>query len=273
MLTYKNSGLTKIKNGSAAATAMVLSLLLPNQIPAVYAALAVLFAIVVVKHSFGGLGSNWLNPALGGWLFVRFSWPGAFTRALEGVSYSTAERFAEVSALDNSVTSFLNLHVFQFFGAQLPSGYVDMLFSKNSGLITDRGLFALILGTVLISAFAISRRWIPVLFLVVFGFLTRIAGDEAGVLGNGDILMGFFSGGTIAAAFIIAAEPVSGAKLKAGVFVAVVLGAVLSWVFRYRCFEYSGCFIALALVNCLTPLIRLFEENLFLSRESRGLFS
>jgi electron transport complex protein RnfD len=86
------------------------------------------------------------------------------------------------------------------------------------------------------------------------------------------MLYGIFSGGTIAAAFILAAEPASGAKLKPGIIFTVILGALLSWFFRYRCMEYTGCFIALALTNCLTPLIKLLEENIFLYRNNRGRF-
>jgi electron transport complex protein RnfD len=273
LLTWRKHGAAKIKDGSAATAALILCLLLPNQIHPVYAALGAAFAITVVKYSFGGLGSNWLNPALGGWLFIRISWPAAFSKALEA-SPSVAEMVSgpEVSAIDNSATAFLNDTFFSIAGVQLPSGYIDLLFSNSPGIITDRGLFALLVGTVIITAVGINRGWVPLVFLAVYGFLIRFAGDLNGLLWNGDLLYGLFSGGTIAAAFILAAEPASGAKLKVGILFTVVLGAVLSWFFRYRCLEYTGCFIALAAVNCLAPIVRLLEEKLFLSR-SPGLFS
>jgi electron transport complex protein RnfD len=274
LLTWKKSGFMKIIDGSAAATAMTLSLLLPNEINPLYAALGAAFAITVVKYSFGGLGSNWLNPALGGWLFMRFSWSDAFTKALEGSSSSIAELLAaQPSALDNSVTAFLNKTVFSATSSHLPSGYIDLLFLQNPGLIADRGLFALLIGTVVITAVGISRSWGPPLFLFVYAFLTRLAGDKAGELWNGDMLYGIFTGGTIAAAFILAAEPASGAQYKPGIMFAVITGAVLSWVFRYWCLDYSGCFIALALVNCLTPLVRFFELKFLAFRERRGVSS
>jgi len=272
LLTWRKNRVAKIKDGSAAATAMILSILLPNQIHPVYVFFGVAFAIVVVKYSFGGLGSNWLNPALGGWLFIRFSWPAAFTNALNGYTPSVTEMELshDVSALGNSVTEFFNSSVFSVAGVQLPSGYIDLLFFNGTGIITDRGLFSLLIGTVVITAIGINRGWVPLLFLAVYGFLIRFAGDVSGMLWNGDILYGLFSGGTIAAAFILAAEPASGAKLKPGIFFTVVLGAVLSWFFRYRCLDYTGAFIALALTNCLTPLIRLIEEKVFLSRNNNG---
>ena len=270
LLTGRNHGFSKVGDGSTAATALILTILLPNYIHPFCAALGAAFAVAVVKYSFGGLGSNWLNPALGGWLFIRFSWPAAFAKALEGSSSSISEMtiVSGISALDNSVTEFFNNTVFSVTGARMPSGYIDLLFNSNPGLIADRGLFLLLIGTVFITAAGINRGWIPLVFLAVYGFLIRLAG-ATGVFGNGDILYGFFSGGTIAAAFILAAEPASSAKLKPGIIFAVFSGAVLSWFFRYKCMEFSGCFIALALVNCFTPLIKLAEEKIFLSRNNR----
>jgi len=271
LLTWRVSRFSKIADGSTAASTMILVLLLPNQIHPVYAALGAAFAVTVVKYSFGGLGANWLNPALGGWLFIRFSWSAAFTDALSTQpSIAELASAADISDIDNSVTAFFNDSVFNIAGVQLPSGYIDLLFSNNPGLITDRGLFALLAGTVVITAFGINRGWVPLVFLAVYGFLIRFAGDLSGIFWNGDVLYGLFSGGTIAAAFILAAEPASGAKLFPGMMFSVILGAVLSWFFRYLCMEYSGCFIALALVNCMTPLIKLFEDRFFISRGGRS---
>ncbi|MDR0501847.1 MAG: RnfABCDGE type electron transport complex subunit D [Treponema sp.] len=271
LLTCRKFGFSRIVDGSAAATAMILCLMLPNSIHPVYAAFGVAFSIAVVKYSFGGLGSNWLNPALGGWLFMRFSWPSAFAQE-PGASSITAIT-ADSAPMADSISLFLNNTVFSVTGAQLPSEYINFLFSNNLSLITDRGIFALLAGTVIITAFGVNRGWVPLVFLAVYGFLVRFAGDLNGASGlywNGDILYGLFSGGTLAAAFILAAEPASAAKLKPGILFTVILGAVLSWFFRYRCMDYSGCFYALAFVNCLTPLIRFAEEKILLSLNKRG---
>ena len=266
LLTWRSYGASKIKDGSAAACAMILSLLLPNQIHPVYAAFGAVFAIIVVKHGFGGLGANWLNPAVGGWLFIRFSWPDTLTNTTSSITELSVA--SDLSAFDNSITEFLNNSVFSITGIQLPSGYVDLLFNNNPGIIADRGIFFLLIGTLVITAAGINRGWIPLVFLTVYGFLIRLTGDTV-QLWNGDMLYGFFSGGTILAAFILAAEPASSAKFKSGIFITVFFAAVLSWFFRYRCLDYSGAFIAIAVINCFTPLVRLMEEKLFLSGRSR----
>jgi len=267
LLTWRKHGADKIKDGSSIATGLILAMMLPNYLHPIYAALGSAFAITVIKFCFGGLGSNWLNPALGGWLFVRFSWPTAFFNALADYVPSVSEMafISEISAIDKSVTEFFNNSIFSIAKVQLPSGYIDLLFNNNPGIITDRGLFALLIGTIFITAIGINRGWIPLVFLGIYGFLIRFAGD-IDILWNGDVLYGLFSGGTVVVAFILAADPSSGAKLKSGVLFSVILTAFFSWFFRYRCMEYFGGFIALAFVNCITPIIRLVEERIFLKR-------
>jgi len=266
LMTSTVHGLSKIQDGSAAASAMVLTLLLPNYIHPVYAALGAAFAMVVVKHSFGGLGSNWMNPALGGWLFIRFSWPQAFTAALDGPAGHLPQT---ASAADQVIRDFLNRIVFMFFGAELPAGYIDLFSLQSPGIIADRAVLALVLAVAVIAAFEISRSWLSVLYLAIFGFLIRMAGDSA-AWWNGDVILAFFSGGTLVAAFILIVDPSSGAKLAPGNIIIVALAAVLSMIFRVFASTIYGCFFAVALVNALTPFLCKLERRLLPSLNPAG---
>jgi len=261
LMTSNVHGLKKIKDGSAAASAMVLTLLLPNQIHPVYAALGAAFAMVVVKHSFGGLGSNWMNPALGGWLFICCSWPQAFARALD----KSAEYIPQAgSAADQAIGDFLNNVLFRFLGAQLPPGYIDLFSRQSPGIIADRAVLALVLAIAVIAAFEISRSWLSLLYLAVFGFLIRMMGD-GGSWWNGDVILAFFSGGTLVAAFILIVDPSTGAKSMPGNVIVVILAALLSVAFRVFASALYGCFYAVALVNALTPLLCKAERRLLFS--------
>ena len=262
LMTSTVHGLNKVKDGSAAASAMVLALLLPNEIHPVYAALGAAFAMVVVKHSFGGLGSNWMNPALGGWLFIRFSWPQAFNRALEGMAESAPQA---ASAGDQIIGNFLNKYIFRFLGAELPPGYIDIFSLQSSGIIADRAMLALALSVAVIAAVEISRSWLSLVYLAVFGFLFRMTGAGEGGWWNGDVIFAFFSGGTLVTAFILIVDPSSGAKSIPGNIIVVVLAAVLSIVFRVFASVFFGCFFAVALVNALTPFLRKMERRLLFS--------
>lgn len=287
-ILHKSGRAGAIKDGSAVATALILTLLLPNRIHPAYAVAGAVFAVAVIKHSFGGLGSNWLNPAAAGWLFIRVSWPSSFISALEGSPLSllaesvsrgeinpegsplailkidAAGLFAETMPLNNALRSFLNSTVFSLTGAELPGGYLDLFASRLPGIIADRGIFALLLGTIIISASQVNRSWIPAVYLAVFGILVRIAGalPYGGGIGNGDVLFVLCSGGTLTAAFFLAADPATGAKSGGGIFLAAVLGGAIAFLFR--CFggePYGAVFAALA-VNALLPLIRVVESRL-----------
>ena len=267
LLTQKKYRFSKIKDGSAAASALIFALLLPNQIHPLYAALGAAFAMVVIKYSFGGLGSNWLNPALGAWLFVRFSWPQAFTGALAG----TPEYLADAgSIIDQFVRGFLNKAVFVFFGTELPPGYIDLFSQRIPGIIADRAGLVLVLGTLLMTAFQISRYWLSLLYLVIFGFLVRMAGDLSGVLWNGDVLLALFSGGTLLTAFVLAADPSTGAKSVPGRAFMMIIAAAMGFVFRIYASALYGCFYAVAAVNALTPLLCRLERRLFYSQTASG---
>ena len=275
LITCKRHGLKKIKDGSAAASALILALMLPNHIHSVYAALGAAFAMVVVKHSFGGLGSNWLNPALAGWLFIRLSWPRAFTEPLAEATVFEGHLTESVasygSAAGRQIGDLLNKYVFSFFGADLPPGYIDLFSLQSPGIIADRAMLALILATVAVTAFLISRVWLSLLYLAVFCLLVRIFGDPGvsgipgaeGVLGNGNVILALFSGGTLPAAFFLIVEPSGGAKSVQGGALMALIAAFLGFAFRYFGGELYGCFYAAALVNAFTPMLCRAERLLF----------
>ena len=246
----------RIADGSAAASIMVLVLLLPHSINPLYAALGAVFAMLLVKYSYGGLGANWVNPALGAWLFIRLSWPALF----EGVQ----PVFSSGGVLDTSITTFLNRTVFALSGAELPPGYMDLVLGTGGGgIIADRGLPVLILGTILFMAVKINRAWIPGLYLAAYALLTRSFGalPTGGGFGEGDVLYCLCSGGTLAVAFLVLCDPVTGAKTPVGMLLSTVLAALLTFMFRYPGGEFYGAFPAAALSNALVPLIRAMERQ------------
>jgi electron transport complex protein RnfD len=298
-----------ITDGSAAASALVFTLLLPNTFPPVLAFLGSIFAMAVVKYSFGGLGANWLNPAVGAWLFARFSWPAAFEESLRNSPLSLLSTLSRNGELDSQgsplsllaangmdlggafplpdaaslagfgaaagsgaegVVAFLNRTVFSFFGARLPAEYASLFASRFPAIIADRGLLCLLIGTIVIIAFQASETWIPAVFLAVYVFLVRFFGAFflGGALGNGDILFGVCSGGVIAAVFLLCSDPATAPKSKGGKAAAVVLAAILTFMFRYIAFEPYGVFFAVAFVNVLVLLIRGIESRLFYQRRA-----
>jgi electron transport complex protein RnfD len=287
---FRTEKAAMLRDGSSVASALVLALLLPNNLHPLYAVMGGVFAMAVVKHSFGGLGSNWMNPAIGGWLFIRCSWPEIFNTALERsplaiVSAGIRQNLldprgspleilllgeggyfsAPAGSVEWMVQSFLNSRFFSIIGLALPDGYIGFFNYAGMGIIADRGVFALLLGTIIITASQVSRSWVPAVYLGVYGLLIRLFGalPFGGALGKGDLFFGFFSGGVLVGAFLLIADPVTGPKSHWGALFTAAGAGVLTFIFRYHGLEAYGAFFAIALINALVPLIRDMEIQRF----------
>jgi electron transport complex protein RnfD len=240
------------------------------------------------------LGSNWLNPAAGGWLFIRCAWPAAFSRALEAsplsvltdslgrgavstggspfdiIKINSPDFSASLSGIDAAIRSFLNNTVFYVRGAEITEGYIDHFNMAQPGIIADRGMLALLAGTIIITSSRVNRSWIPLVWLGVYVFLVRLAGalPYGGEWWRGDILFALSTGGVIPAAFILSADPATGAKSNWGILAAAALSGCLAWFFRYRGGEPYGAVFAVVTINAILPLVRAFERKVLY--EKRG---
>jgi len=299
LILYRSGRAKVLLDGSAVASALILTLLLPNRISPFYAAAGAVFAIAVIKHSFGGLGANWLNPAAGGWLFIKLSWPASFSAALQGSPLSLLAEslsrgvstpqgspmgilkidsvFAAASSLDGVLRSFFNNTVFSVTGAELPGGYIDLFASRFPGIIADRGILILLVGTIIITASQANRSWIPAVYLAVFGVLVRFAGalPYGGEKWAGDIFFALCTGGTLTAAFFLAADPATGAKSNEGIILAAAAGGAIAFFSRYYGAEPYGAIFAAVFINAMLPLVRILEnhklyERQKLPRKTRG---
>lgn len=273
-----------LHDGSAVTTALVLTLLLPNSVNPVIAILSALFAIGIVKHAYGGLGSNWLNPALGGWLFASLSWPTNFEQALDGSAlqrlYQAVERGLidpsgsplailkiagyKVSTQDSFLTNLFNNVLFSRINAELPAGYLDFFAFTGPGIIADRGIGFLIIGTIIITATRINKPIIPAVYIGVYVLLVRLFGaiPFGGVFGNGDMLFALLNGGIILSAFILAADPATGTKsYQAGILTAAI-AAILGFLFRFFGGAPFGALYGIMVANALVPAIRHLEIKL-----------
>ena len=280
-----------IKDSSAIASALILALFLPNMLNPLYAFLGGVFAMALLKHSFGGLGSNWVNPAAGAWLFIRSAWPEAFNRSIEGghlmrLSSSVEGGLSDSlgspltllmingwsnNPLDNNISSFLNQTVFKFTGSSLPLSYLALFSPGGPGIIADRGLFFLLLGTILIAAFQCFRFWAPAAFMFVYLALVRVFGalPFGGSFGEGDLFFALLSGGTLAAAFILVTDPATGPKSLPGNAAYIISCAVFAFLFRYPALDPYGVVTAVLLGNALVPLIKRLENVFYYEKRKQ----
>lgn len=221
-----------ISDGSAAVTGLLLGLTLPPEAPWYVPVFGAVFAIFVAKQVFGGLGDNFVNPALAGRAFLLACWP------VEMTSYPNP--FA-VDAL-TSATPLADAGFAQS-AAALQNAYLGLV----PGTIGETCKLALLLG----AAYLLLRRvidWrIPVAYLGSLALLSWAFGE------NGLLAIGL--GGAILGAFFMATDYVTSpitpwGKLVYGLGCGLITFAIRTWG-AYP----EGVTYAILLMNVAAPLI------------------
>ncbi|MBN1243155.1 MAG: RnfABCDGE type electron transport complex subunit D [Spirochaetales bacterium] len=272
-------------DGSALLSALILAAAMPPGVALHIPALSASFAILVVKWSFGGLGGNWMNPALAGIAFAQVNWHDEMLggwvmprilSGVDGLSASTPLGYLAdatggarvslplevlkqagypVSAFDGRATGFLNDHVFGPLGAELPGGYVDLALGFRPGAIGEvAGILLLFASVILISRKMI--RWeAPFSALLAFGFLARLFGGAGGDFMSGDALFALFSGGFILTAVFALADPVTTPVSRPALALFGAGAGALAFAFRRWGALPDGSAYAVLIMNALVPLL------------------
>lgn len=268
-----------LRDGTAFLTGLIVGASMPAGVPLIIPALASCFAILVVKWSFGGLGSNWMNPAMAGATFAYIGWPRGFdswylprtVSGIEGVTGSTPimlmreqafqgafrpDAYA-VTGFDTTLTASLNELLFRPLGASLPGGYIDLLVGNRPGAIGELSIALILLGTIMLIAKRIIRWEISASVLLSFSALTMAFGGipNSGSPFSGDALFALCSGSIVFVAFFCATDPVSSPTSFTG---RALYGAgigTLAFLFRFLGEKGDGAAFAVIIMDCFVPLI------------------
>ncbi len=222
-----------VKDMSAVVTGLLLALNLPPHFPLWMAATGAVFAIVVVKMLFGGLGQNFMNPALGARCFLMIS----FARYMTDFTcdaYTGATPLATMKA-GNSVN------------------ILDMVVGTTSGTIGETSMIAIILGSCFLIAMGIIDLKIPGLYLFSFVvFISLFGGHGFDVSFISAHLAG---GGLMLGAFFMATDYATRPITAKGQYLYGVLLGVLTGIFRLFGPGAEGVSYAIIIGNLLVPLI------------------
>ncbi|MBI9100752.1 MAG: RnfABCDGE type electron transport complex subunit D, partial [Spirochaetaceae bacterium] len=202
-----------VGDGSAFLTGLLVGYNMPPQIPLFIPAIASIFAIVVVKWSFGGLGANWMNPALAGRVFVFFSWTGSMTKwLLPSVGRTDAVTGPTPLGSLKSAYFATSLNVsgpMEFLQSEgLPVTYKDLFLGNIPGSIGEISALLLLLG----GGFLLFRKiitWhVPLSYMGSFALLIWIFGGVRMGTGafTGDVLFHLLSGGLMLGALFMATD-------------------------------------------------------------------
>ena len=228
-----------VNDFSAVVTGLLLGLNMPASAPWWMGVLGGVFAILIVKQLFGGLGQNFMNPALGARCFLLISFTSQMTTFVyDGVTGPTPL-------------------------AQLKSGEtvdsMSMLLGRIPGTIGETSVIAIIIGAIFLILLGVIDLRIPgtyfVSFVLFVGIFGHFANPNIGFFDPQYITAHLCGGGLMLGAWFMATDYVTSPITKRGQLVYGALLGILTGLFRLFGGSAEGVSYAIIISNLLVPLI------------------
>ena len=222
-----------IKDFSAVVTGLLLALNLPPTLPWWMGVVGAFFAIIVVKQLFGGLGQNFMNPALGARCFLLICFAGKMTNFVyDGVTGPTP--LANLKA-GESVDSFA------------------MLIGNTSGTIGETAVIALMIGAMFLILMGVIDLRIPGTYILTFVIFISLFGGHG--FDPQYITAHLCGGGLMLGAWFMATDYVTSPITSKGKIVYGICLGCLTGLFRLFGGSAEGVSYAIIISNLLVPLI------------------
>lgn len=218
---------------SAVVTGLLLALNLPVSAPWWIGVVGGVFAILVVKMLFGGLGQNFMNPALGARCFLLISFTSIMTN-FDCDAYTGATPLAD---LKNGVD--VNI--------------LDMVIGRTAGTIGETSMIAIVIGACFLILMGVIDLRIPGSYIVSFVIFISIFGGHG--LDTAYISAHLAGGGLMLGAFFMATDYVTRPITKNGQYLFGILLGILTGIFRLFGPSSEGVSYAIIIGNLLVPLI------------------
>lgn len=218
---------------SAVVTGLLLAMNLPPMAPLWMAAMGGIFAILVVKMLFGGLGQNFMNPALGARCFLMISFTSLMTN-FNCDTYTGATPLAALKAGENV-------------------DVMSMIIGRTSGTIGETSMVALIIGACILILLGVIDLKIPGTYIVTFVIFITIFGGHG--FDSQYISANLAGGGLMLGAFFMATDYVTRPITKKGQYLYGVFLGIMTGIFRVFGPSAEGVSYAIILGNLLVPLI------------------
>ncbi len=228
---------------SCIVTGLLLALNLSSTIPFWIAIVGGAFAIVVVKMLFGGLGQNFMNPALGARCFLLLAFTGPMTSfatvPLDGTTSATPLSYlADGGLYDNTMAMFTG---------------------RIAGTIGETSVIAILIGAIFLIAMGIIDLRIPSTYILSFAVFVILFG---GHLTTGDlgqfVVQEICGGGLMLGAFFMATDYVTSPITPRGKIIYGIICGCLLGIFRLFGASAEGCSYSIIFANVLVPLIERF---------------
>lgn len=223
-----------ISDFSAVVTGLLLALNLPPQAPLWLGIIGGIFAIIVVKMLFGGLGQNFMNPALGARCFLIISFTSIMTN-FDCDAYTGATPLAVIKSGEGSVE------------------LLDMVIGRISGTIGETSMIALLIGAVFLLVMGVIDLRIPGSYIISFALFVLLFSGHGFDMEY--LVSQLAGGGLMLGAFFMATDYVTRPITKTGQYIFGIFLGVMTGIFRLFGPSAEGVSYAIILGNLLVPLI------------------
>jgi len=234
-----------INDYSAAITGLLLAFNLPPGVPFWLPVIGSFFAIIVVKQLFGGLGSNFVNPALAARALLLASFPVHMT------SWTLPDAVTGATAVSGA-TYLAVIKQNPLFSPQA-SDYLALLFGKIGGCTGETSAVALIAGGIYLLVRKVINWRIPVFYIgsfIVFGFIFGRSGFF-----SANMLFEVLNGGLLLGAFFMATDYATSPITPNGKIVMGIGCGLLTVIIRFYGGYPEGVSYAIIIMNLFVPLI------------------
>ena len=242
---------------SAVVTGLLLAFNVPASLPWWMCLLGAAFAIIVVKMVFGGIGNNFVNPALAARAFLLASFPVAMTlwtrTGVNWVSsgnidaYTTATSLSFLKAGSNGVSSLADSGI----------SISNMLIGNIGGCIGETSAVLIILGGLYLMYKGIINYVIPTFYICTVAILMFILGGFNFTF----VIYELLAGGLMLGAFFMLTDYTTSPMTKKGQIIYAVLAGLITTVIRLYGGYPEGVSYSILLVNIMTPLIDKYTKT------------
>ncbi len=230
-----------VKDYSAVITGLLVALTLPPNVPLWMPVIGSVFAVVVAKQVFGGLGCNFVNPALAARAFLLAAWPLHMTRDwLNPMTHDAVTSATPLLAFNGAGNTALTIK--------------EMLFGLRLGSLGETSILALLLGGFYLIVRDVIDFRLPLSYLGTLALGTWVFG-QPGELFKGDPLSAMFLGGAFLGAFFMATDYVTSPVTRRGRLYMGIGAGVVTLLIRLWGGYPEGVTYAILLMNLVTPLI------------------
>jgi len=234
---------------SAVVTGMLLAFVCPVSLPWWAIVIGAFFSIVVVKQLYGGIGCNFLNPALAGRAVLVASYAGAMTTWV-----TPAEKIAVFGSAADVATGATPLALMKD-GAfdQLPE-MVDMFLGFIGGSLGETSAAALLVGFVYLLIRKVISWQIPVAYIATVAVVSLISAP-AGIGAVDYMLYSIFGGGLMLGAIFMATDYATSPVTKPGQLIfGIGCGLLTVLIRRFGSYPEGVCY-SILIMNCCTWLL------------------